>query len=87
MWSEAGNEGRIDTLKSNIKGVEKSVDEIWATIEDMKASVPTVPLCLLFYCPHCSSVPTVLLSQLFLCAYCSTVPTVPLCALIAMYND
>ena len=25
----------IDTLKSNIKGVEKSVDEIWATIEDM----------------------------------------------------
>ena len=26
----------IDTLKSNIKGVEKSVDEIWATIEDMK---------------------------------------------------
>ena len=26
----------IDMLKSNIKGVEKSVDEIWATIEDMK---------------------------------------------------
>ena len=26
----------IDTLKSNIKGVEKSVDEIQATIEDMK---------------------------------------------------
>ena len=27
---------KIDMLKSNIKGVEKSVDEIWATIEDMK---------------------------------------------------
>ena len=26
----------IDMLKSNIKGVEKSVDEIWAIIEDMK---------------------------------------------------
>ena len=26
----------IDMLKSNIKGVEKSVGEIWATIEDMK---------------------------------------------------
>ena len=26
----------IDMLKSNIKDVEKSVDEIWATIEDMK---------------------------------------------------
>ena len=26
----------INMLKSNIKGVEKSVDEIWATIEDMK---------------------------------------------------
>ena len=28
--------GKIDKLKSNIKGGEKSVDEIWATIEDMK---------------------------------------------------
>ena len=36
MWPETGNEGRIDMLKSNIKDVEKSVDEIWATIEDMK---------------------------------------------------
>ena len=26
----------IDMLKSNIKDVEKSVDEIWATIEDVK---------------------------------------------------
>ena len=26
----------IDMLKSNIKGVEESVEEIWATIEDMK---------------------------------------------------
>ena len=26
----------IDMLKSNIKDVEKSVDEIWVTIEDMK---------------------------------------------------
>ena len=28
--------GKIDKLKSNSKGGEKSVDEIWATIEDMK---------------------------------------------------
>ena len=27
---------KIDTMKSNIKGVEKSVEEIWATIEDVK---------------------------------------------------
>ena len=26
----------IDMLKGNIKGLEKSVDEIWATTEDMK---------------------------------------------------
>ena len=26
----------IDTLKGNIKSVEKSFEEIWATIEDMK---------------------------------------------------
>ena len=26
----------IDMLKRNIKGMEKSVDEIWATVEAMK---------------------------------------------------
>jgi len=29
-------EQETDMLKSNIKGVGKSVEEIWATIEDMK---------------------------------------------------
>ena len=32
----------IDTLKSNIKGVEKRVNEMWATIEDMKEATKTL---------------------------------------------